>query len=289
MDRRWLSVLVIAAAVTAVWNLATFRVNEWQRALVIQLGKPLDRDTTAAGLYFKVPFIQNVVYFDKRLLDYDAQPREVLTIDKQQLVIDNYSRWRIIDPLRFYQTVRNEPGAQSRLDDIIYSNLRENLGRNELREIVGNKRSTLMDQVAERSNAKMTDYGIEVVDVRIKRADLPEKNQENVFNRMKTERERQAKKFRAEGEEEARKVRSKADKEKEILMAEARRDADVLRGEGDALAVRIFAEAYNRDPEFYQFVRTLEAYRRSLSEGTTAVMSPDSEFFRILKDGAAPR
>ncbi len=289
MDRRWLAVAVVAAVVVATWNLAAFRVNEWQQALLIQLGKPVDRDARAAGLYFKIPFIQDVVYFDKRLLDYDAPPREVLTIDKQQIVIDNYSRWRIVDPLRFYQTVRNETGAQSRLDDIIYSNLRENLGRHTLREIVSDMRTELMEQVAERSDAKMGDFGIEVVDVRIKRADLPEKNQENVFNRMKTERERQAKKFRAEGEEQARKIRSEADKEFEIILAEARRDADVLRGEGDALAVKIFADAYGRDPEFYRFVRTLEAYRTSLGEGTTAVLSPDSEFFRVFEQGPPPR
>ncbi len=289
MDRRWIALLTIVAVLIAGWNLATFRVSEWQQALVIRLGKPLEPMATEPGLKFRVPFIDNVVYFDKRLLDYDAPPREVLTVDKQQIVVDNYSRWRIVDPLRFYQTVRNEIGAQSRLDDILYSNLRENLGRHTLREIVSDKRSELMVQVAERSDAKMRDFGIAVADVRIKRVDLPEKNQENVFNRMKTERERQAKKFRAEGEEEAHKIRSEADKEVEIIMAEARRDAEILEGEGDATAVKIFADAYSRDPEFYRFVRTLEAYRRSLGDETTIVLSPDSDFFRMLKEGAAPR
>lgn len=289
MDRRWIALLTLGTVLIAGWNLATFRVSEWQQALVIRLGKPLEPMATEPGLKFRVPFVDNVVYFDKRLLDYDAPPREVLTIDKQQIVVDNYSRWRIVDPLRFYQTVRNEIGAQSRLDDILYSNLRENLGRHTLSEIVSDKRSELMVQVAERSDAKMRDFGIAVADVRIKRVDLPEKNQENVFNRMKTERERQAKKFRAEGEEEAHKIRSGADKEVEILMAEARRDAEILEGEGDATAVKIFADAYSRDPEFYRFVRTLEAYRRSLGDGTTIVLSPDSDFFRMLKEGAAPR
>lgn len=289
MDRRWTAVLIVGAILVAGWNLATYRVNEWQQALVIQLGKPVERGADEPGLYFRIPFIEEVVYFDKRLLEYDAQPREVLTIDKQQIVIDNYSRWRIIDPLRFYQTVRNEVGAQSRLDDILYSNLRENLGRHTLGEIVSDKRSELMVQVARRSDEKMREFGIQVVDVRIKRADLPLQNQQNVFNRMQTERERQAMKFRAEGEEEARKVRSQADKEVEILMAEARRDAEILKGEGDALAVKIFADAYGRDPEFYRFVRTLEAYRRSLDSGTTVVLSADSEFFRLLTEGSAPR
>lgn len=289
MDRRYLSILIAFLVVGAGWNLATFRVNEWQQAIIVQLGKPVDRDARGPGLYFKIPFVQEVIYFDKRLLDYDASSREVLTIDKQQVVIDNYSRWRIVDPLLFYQTVRNERGAQSRLDEIVYSNLRENLGRHTLREIVSDKRSTLMEEVAARSDAKMRDFGIEVIDVRIKRADLPDKNQENVFNRMKTEREQQAKKYRAEGEEEAHKIRSGADRDMQIIRAEARRDAEILRGEGDAIAARIFAEAYGRDPEFFEFVRTLQAYRMTINEDTTAVLSADSEFFRLLKDGAQPR
>lgn len=283
MDRRWFTVVALAGAIAATWNLATFRVSEWQQALLIQLGKPVERDVRDPGLYFKVPFIQDVVYFDKRLLNYDAQPREVLTIDKQQIVIDNYSRWRIVDPLKFYQTVRDERGAQSRLDDILYSNLRENLGRHTLQDIVSDRRIALMAEVARRSDEKMRDFGIEVLDVRVKRADLPEKNQENVFNRMRTERERQARKFRAEGEEAARKVRSEADKEVAIIRAEAQREAQILRGQGDAEAVSIFADAYNRDPELFRFLRTLEAYRKSIDDKTTIVLSPDSEFFRLLQ------
>lgn len=283
MDRRWFTLFAAVVAMVASWNLATFRVSEWQQALLIQLGKPVDRDVRTPGLYFKVPFIQDVVYFDKRLLDYDAQSREVLTVDKQQIVIDNYSRWRIVDPLKFYQTVRDERGAQSRLDDILYSNLRENLGRHTLQDIVSERRVALMSEVARRSDEKMREFGIEVLDVRVKRADLPEKNQENVFNRMRTERERQARKFRAEGEEEARKLRSEADKQMAIIRAEARREAEILRGQGDAEAVSIFADAYNRDPELFRFVRTLEAYRKTIDDKTTLILSPDSEFFRLLR------
>lgn len=289
MDRRYLSILIVFLAVGAGWNLGTFRVNEWQQAIVVQLGKPVDRDARGPGLYFKVPFVQEVIFFDKRLLDYDATPREVLTIDKQQVVINNYSRWRIVDPLLFYQTVRNERGAQSRLDEIVYSNLRENLGRHTLREIVSDKRNELMVQVAERSDATMREFGIQVLDVRIKRADLPEKNQENVFNRMKTEREQQAKKYRAEGEEEAHKIRSGADRDMQIIRAEARREAEIMRGQGDAAAAAIFADAYGRDPDFFQFVRTLQAYRGAINENTTAVLSADSDFFRLLKEGATRR
>jgi membrane protease subunit HflC len=281
MDRRWVPILAVVAAVFATWNLAAFRVPQWIQAVVVQLGEPV-RTVQEPGLYWKIPFVQSVIYFDRRLVDYDAAPRELLTRDKQQLVVDNYSRWRIIDPLQFYRTVRDEAGARSRLDDIIYSNVRENLGRHTLREIVNEKRTSLMEQVTKRTDARAREYGIEVTDVRIKRADLPEKNEQNVFNRMRTERDRLAKKFRAEGDEEARKIRSQADKEVNILLAEARKQSEITRGEGDASAVAIFADAYGRDPEFYRLVRTLEAYRRSLDEGTTLILSPDSDFFEFL-------
>lgn len=282
MDRRWIPILIVAGLVLGAWHLAAYSVPQWMQAIVVQLGEPV-RTVQEPGLYWKIPLIQNVLYFDRRLLDYNASPREILTKDKQQLVVDNYSRWRIRDPLQFYRTVRNEEGAQSRLDDIIYSNLRETLGRHTLREIINEKRALLMEQVTKRSDEKAREYGIEVVDVVIKRADLPEKNELNVFNRMRTERERQAKKFRAEGDEEARKIRSESDKQVQILLAEARSKAEIIRGEGDALAVKIFADAYGRDPEFYQLVRTLEAYRKSLGEDTTVILSPNSDFFRYLK------
>ena len=282
MDRRWIVILVVLGLLVATWNLAAYRVPQWMQAIVVQLGEPV-RTVQEPGLYWKVPFVQSVLYFDKRLLDYDAAPREILTRDKQQLVVDNYSRWRIDDPLKYYRTVRNEAGAQSRLDDIIYSNLRENLGRHTLREIVNEKRAKLMEQVTRRSDEKAGDYGIEVIDVRIKRADLPEKNELNVFNRMRTERERQAKKFRAEGDEEARKIRSESDKQVQILMATARKQAEIMRGGGVPFAVKIFADASGRDLEFYRLVRTLEAYRKSLGTGTTVILSPDSEFFRLLE------
>jgi membrane protease subunit HflC len=282
MDRRWVIVLVVIGLVVATWNLAIFILPTWLHAVVLQLGEPV-RTVREPGLYFKVPFIQTVLYFDRRLLEYDAAPKELLTRDKQQLVVDNYTRWRIIDPLKFYQAVRDEAGAQSRLDDIVYSNLRENLGRQTLREIVSGKRAQFMEEVTRKSDQKARDYGIEVVDVRIKRADLPEKNEQNVFSRMRTERERLAKKYRAEGDEEARKITSESDKDVRVLLAEAQRQAEVMRGQGDAEAVRIYAEAYSRDPELFALVRTLEAYRRALPEGTSLVLSPDSPFFRYLE------
>ena len=282
VGRRWLWLAGAIALLVAVWNLAVFTVPQWMQAMVVQLGEPV-RVVQEPGLYWKIPFIQQVTYFDRRLLDYDAASKDILTVDKQQLSVDNYSRWRIADPLQFYRTVRDERGAQSRLDDIVYSDLRETLGRHTLRDIVSDKRDQLMADVTARSAEKAKVYGIEIVDVRIKRADLPEKNEQTVFGRMRSERERQAKKFRAEGDEEARKIRSESDKEVQILLADATQQAQVIRGEGDANATRIFAEAYGRDPDFYAFQRTLEAYRSALASGTTVILSPKSEFFRFLE------
>ncbi|MBI1814661.1 MAG: protease modulator HflC [Deltaproteobacteria bacterium] len=288
MDRRWIPILLLLAAVVGGWNLVAYTVPQWEQAIVVQLGEPV-RTVQEPGLYFKLPLIQNVLYFDRRLLAYDSAPKEVLTKDKQQLLVDNFSRWRIRDPLQFYRTVRNEAGGQSRLDDVIYSIVRENLGRHTLREIMNEKRTEVMAEITKESDTKARDYGIEVTDVRIKRADLPEKNEQNVFNRMRTERERLAKKFRAEGDEEARKIRSESDKEVQILTAEARKQAEITRGKGDAQAVKIFADAYGRDIDFYQLVRTLEAYRNSVTDGTTLILSPNSEFFRYLKQLDRPK
>jgi membrane protease subunit HflC len=272
----------VVVAVVVAYNLACFQVGEWQQGVVLQFGRPV-RTVTEPGLYFKMPLVQNVVYFEKRLLEYDASARELITIDKQQLMVDNFSRWRIVDPLKFYQTVLTIGGAQSRLDDIIYSNLREAIGRVTLREVVSGGRAELMSQVTVDSNTRAAAYGVEIVDVRIKRADLPEKNEQNVFSRMRTERERQAKKFRAEGDEEARKIRSNSEKQKRILLAEAQRTADIKRGEAEAKSAAIYAEAYSRDPEFYAFMRTLEAYRKTLDERTTIVLDPSAEFFDLLR------
>jgi modulator of FtsH protease HflC len=295
MDKRWVIVIGTVVLLLAVWNLAFFTVPVWMQAIVVQLGEPV-RTVREPGLYFKIPFIQNVQYFDRRLLEYEASPKELLTRDKQQLVVDNYTRWKIIDPLKFFQAVRDEAGAQSRLDDIVYSNLRENFGRQTLIEIVSTRREQLMEEVTRKSDQTARDYGIEVVDVRIKRADLPEKNEQNVFNRMRTERERLAKKYRAEGDEEARKITSGSDKEVRVLIAEAMRESEGLRGRGDAEAVKIYADAYGRDMDLYALVRTLDAYRRALPDSTSLVMSPDSEFLRFLKglgpappEGAPPR
>ncbi len=273
---------IIVVAIVVLISQSFFKVDQTQSALVIQLGKPVKAIETP-GLNFKKPFVQKVVYFDHRLLIYDATPSVIITKDKKNLVVDNYARWRITDPLKYFQTMRNETGAQSRLDDIIFSNVREELGRRNLIEIVAESRAELMEQVTEKTNIKAKEYGIEVVDVRIKRADLPLENERAVFERMRAERQREAKKYRSEGEERALGIRAQADKDKTIIISEAQRKSQVVRGEADAVATRLYASAYNRDPEFFYFLKTMEAYKETIDEGDSLIVSPDAEFFRYMK------
>ncbi len=260
-----------------------FTVSEIQQGVVTQLGKPV-RVLQSPGLHFKLPFFQQVIFFDNRLLDYDSAPTEVVTKDKKALVVDNYSRWRISDPLLLLQTVQNENGAQARLDDIIYSELRLELGLHSLIEIVASKRKEIFSKVTASSNEKAKEYGIEIIDVRVKRADLPPENEKAVYGRMRAERQRIARQYRSEGAEEALKIRSKTDKLRTILLADAYQQEQILRGNGDASAVTIYAEAFERDQEFYAFIRTLEAYKQSLKNNTTVILPPDSQFLRYIKE-----
>jgi membrane protease subunit HflC len=259
-----------------------FVVDITQSAIVVQLGKPV-RNITEPGLYVKVPFIQEVTYFDNRLLDYDSQAQDVITQDKKTLLLDNYAKWRIIDPLKVYQNFQTQRGARQRLNDIIYSELRVELGRHDLLEIVADHRAELMKIVTQRSHEKASAYGIEIQDVRIKRADLPEQNEKAVFARMQAERERQAKQYRAEGAEEAQKIRSEAEKDREIILAQAYKESEELRGAGDAKAFKVYADAYRQDTHFFEFTRSMEAYKKTFKDKSTLVMSPDSEFLRYLK------
>src|SRR3990172_4058002 len=259
-----------------------FVVDGAQPAIVIQLGKPV-RTITEPGLKLKVPFVQNVVYFDKRLLDYDAVSQDVITTDKKTLLIDNFAKWRIKDPLKVYEAFQTQQAALARLDDIIYSELRVELGRHTLSEIVSKTRSEIMKIVTTRANEKAAAYGIEVEDVRIKRADLPEQNEKAVFTRMQAEREREAKRYRSEGAEEAQKIRSEAEKEREILLAEAYKTSQTMMGEGDAKAFRIYGQAYRQDVEFFEIMRTMEGYKKNADKKTTLVLSPDSDFLKYLK------
>jgi modulator of FtsH protease HflC len=259
-----------------------FVVDLTQSAIVVQLGKPV-RSITEPGLQWKVPFIQDVTYFDKRLLDYDSGAQDVITKDKKTLLIDNFAKWRITDPLKVYQAFQTQRSAYKRLDDIIYSELRVEVGRHDLSEIVSKTRSDIMAIVTKRGNEKAAAYGIEIIDVRIKRADLPEQNEKAVFARMQAEREREAKQYRAEGAEEAQKIRSDAEKDREILLADAYKTAEELRGEGDAKAFKQYADAYRQDPKFFEFTRSMEAYKKTFNGRSTLILTPDSEFFKYLR------
>ncbi|MFQ6110728.1 MAG: protease modulator HflC [Nitrospinota bacterium] len=283
MTKRIGIILVAVILAIIVSNAAFYTVSEREQVIVTQLGKPV-RKVQEPGLYVRIPFVQQLHYFDKRLLEYDAAPTEIITRDKKTLVVDNFSRWRIVDPLLFLQTVRDEAGAQARLDDIIYSELRVDLGLTTLLEIVATKRAELMEEVTERSNEKAKVYGIEIVDVRIKRADLPPENEKAVFGRMEAERQRKARQYRSEGKEAAQRIRSQTDKERIELLAEAYKKEQEIKGEGDAMAVRVYAEAYEKDPEFYAFLRTLDAYKKALKDKATLFLPPESEFLQFLNN-----
>jgi len=285
MNRKVIVMIVIAVVVLVVLAGSLFKVDETEQAIVTQLGKFV-REVKQPGLQFRIPLIQTVHKFEYRVLEYDAAEATIITQDKKSLVIDNYARWKIIDPLKLYQTVQNKGGAQLRLDDIVFSEIREELARHTLTEIVSVNREQIMEKVAEQCDQKAREYGIQVIDVRIKRADLSEEVTHSVYGRMRAERERIAKKYRSEGEEEAVMIRAATDKEKTILLAESYRESEKLRGEGDAEAIKIYAEAFEKDPEFYSFVRTLEAYQKSLGTDTTVVLPADSEFFRYLNPPA---
>ena len=279
------SMPIIIAVVVVLFgvNLVTYTVNEIEQAVIIQFGQPV-RVIKEPGLYFKLPDpIQKVEFFADRLLDYDSPPSTIPTKDKKFLVLDNYARWRIVDPQVFLETLRNKQGAIDRLNQIIFSELRNELGQHTQSEIVSKNRELLMKEVTARSNEAAQPYGIEVADVRIKRADYPEENKNAVFNRMRAERDREAKRYRSEGAEAALKIRAETDLEAAQISAEAYEKSQGIRGEGDAEALKIYAAAYKKASKFYQLTRTLEAFETSLDEKTTLVQPADTDFFKYLK------
>jgi membrane protease subunit HflC len=263
---------------------SAFIVPMTEQVLVLQFGNPVSH-YTEPGLKFKTPFIQDVIVFDKRILNVDPPAEEVILGDQKRLVVDTFARYRIKDMLQFYKTLQTEDQADTRLDNIINSTLRSVLGNATLADVLSGKRDELMAQLKKEVGEAVTPFGIDIVDIRIGRADLPPQTSQAIYKRMNTERQRQAAQFRAEGQEQAQEIKAKAEKEKTILLAEAEKQAQITRGEGDAEASRIYAAAYNRDPEFYAFYRTMEAYRDSLSgDDTTLVLSPDSAFLRYFRD-----
>jgi membrane protease subunit HflC len=259
----------------------TYIVTEAEQVLVTRFGQPI-RMVREPGLYWKIPVLDTVTYFDKRVLAADSGGAEYLTLDKKRLLIDHISRWEIVDPLEFYRTVRDERGAIARLDDIITARLRQEVAKETFKEIIREKRESVMETVTTAARELAAPLGVRVIDVRVKRADLPAEVQASVFARMQAERQRIALRYRAEGEEKGREIRAEADKEREIILAKAYQESQGLRGAGDAEATAVTGRAFGRDPSFYGFIRRLESYERVFSPDTTIVLRPDSDLLRYL-------
>ena len=281
---RILSLVVVALILAAVSG-SLFTVNQTQQALVLQFGEP-KRTIQEPGLAFKLPFIQDVTYYEKRVLSLIPQDaEEVILADQKRLQVDAYARYRIEEPLLFYQTVRNERGARGRLEAIIDSSVRRALGRETLASILTGQRNDITRSIGEEVNASVASLGIKIIDVRLRRADYPTATSQNIFNRMKSEREREAKEFRATGEEEAQKIRADAEKTRTVILSEAQRESQEIRGAGDSQAIQIYADSFGQDADFFAFYRSMEAYRKSMNNNATSlVLSPDSSFLRFFKD-----
>ena len=279
MKKFSIGTLVLAA----LFALSTIiMVDETEQIVILQFGKPI-RTIKDPGLNWKFPApFQTSNSFEKRLLEYDVPPEEILSKDKKSLIIDNYVRWRIVDPLLFLQTVKAVPTAKTRLDDIVYSELSQELGTHDMVEIITETRGLIMEKVTKASNEETSKYGIEVIDVRIRRVDLPRENEASIYARMEAERKRQANKFRSEGEEEAQKIRAATDRDKTVILAEAYKKAQKIRGEGEAKALDIYAASYSKDSDFYEFTRTLETYEKVIDKKTTLVLPGDSKLFKEL-------
>jgi modulator of FtsH protease HflC len=282
------SILIAVAVVLVVGgifiNSSLFEVDQTQEALVLQFGQPR-RVIREPGLKAKRPFIEDVTKFENRLLDFEPPPEEVIVSDQKRLVVDTYTRYRITDPLLFYQTVSTEAGVRARLSAMVSGSLRRVLGNVTLSALLSNQRPAIMHQIRDEVSEQGKSFGINVVDVRIRRADLPEENSQAIFARMKSEREQQAAQYRGEGAEAAQTVRANAERERTVILAEAQRDAQKVRGDGDAQSIKIYADAFGQDKQFFSFYRSMQAYRDALSGRTTSfVLTPDSGFFRYFEN-----
>jgi membrane protease subunit HflC len=276
--------IVVIVIILVAYN-SLFVVNQTEQALVVQLGNPV-REIKTPGLAYKVPFLQNVIFFDKRILELEGESGEVITADRKNIVVDAFLMFRISDALRFYQAVKEERIARLRLAPILNSSLRRVLGGQEFDALLSGERSDVMHQIRDEVAREAKELGIAIVDVRIRRSDLPTENQNAVFERMRTERQRLAAGFRATGDQQAQVIKSEADREATRLRSEAQKEADIIRGQGDAERNRILGDAYGRDPEFFQFYRSLKAYEESMSgQNTTMVITPDSSFFKYFQRG----
>jgi modulator of FtsH protease HflC len=275
------ALVVLGAVAFLIYN-AIFFIYPTQQALVLQFGS-VQKALRDPGMYFKIPFIQNVELIERRILDLDLNPQEVIAADQKRLVVDAFARYRIVDPVRFYQSVRTTQGANQRLSTFLQSNLRQVVAESSFSAVVKDSRAALMEKIKGQVSRSASELGVEIVDVRIRRADLPQANSEAVFRRMQTERQREATELRAQGEEASRRIRARAERDREVILAEATRDSEVLRGTGDGERNAIFNDAFGRDPEFFSFYRTMQAYEAGLkSSDTRMVLSPNSDFFRFF-------
>ena len=283
MSRLNIILLIIIAATAATASSALFIVNETQQALVIQFGEP-KRTVDQPGLKFKLPFIQDVIFFEKRVLSFIPDDgEEAILKDQKRLKVDTYARFKIVDPLRFYQSVRNEIEARKQLDTIVDSALREELGLRGLKEILSEQRNSITKNIRDQVNIKARTLGMEIIDIQIRRADYPEVTSQAIFARMISERERIAREFRATGEEEAQKIRASAEKQRVVTVADGARQSQEIRGAGDAEAIRIYAESFGQDPEFFSFYRSMEAYKKSFNQDDTMVINPTGDFFKFFE------
>lgn len=278
------AVIILALILLIVGYSSLFTVYQTRQALVVRLGNPL-RIETQPGLHVKMPLIDSVIYVDKRILDIENSPQEILASDSKPLIVDAFARYRVRDPLKFYQTVGTTDGANSRLSPLLNAAVRRVLGDATLIQVVRDQREALMGRVREQIESEARNFGVEIVDVRIRRADLPSQNSEAVYNRMRTDREREAQEFKSQGTQKAQEIRARADRDATVIVADAMSKAEQTRGEGDAERNRIFAEAYGKDPDFFAFYRSMQAYESGLQQGDTRlVVRPDSEFFRYFLD-----
>ena len=287
--RRYMTLIIgIVVAVLGILALTTlFTMHQTRQGIVLRLGNPV-RTVTEPGLKLKIPFIETVAFYEKRVLNLDPPVERIILSDQKPLLVDSYARYQIKDPLKFYQTVRTERELRVRLGTIVNASIRNELGNHNLSSVLSEERADIMRQIQERVNTQAQRFGIAIVDVRLRRADLPQQASESVYDRMRSERVREAKEFRAQGFEQAQRIKAGADREATVIRAEAEREAEILRGEGEGERTRILNDAYGQDPEFFSFYRSMQAYERSLSKGTYMVLSPNSEFFNFFGTTTAP-
>ncbi|MGM0607589.1 MAG: protease modulator HflC [Candidatus Muiribacteriota bacterium] len=275
--------LISVIVILLVLNMFVFFVDQTEYAIVLRFGE-FKREIKEPGLNYRIPFVETVVFFQNKVLDYDSEPATIITKDKKTMIVDNFAKWKIIDPLKFFKSAVNEVGMIGRLDDIVYSKLRSELGGFEFIDIISSKRTVIMENVTRQSNELAAEYGVEIIDVRIKRADLPQENEEAVFNEMRTERNMFARQYRAEGREEAKDITSQADTEVEEIKSAAYKESQNIIGEAEKEAIKIYADAYEEGEEFYFFLKKLEIMEKTFNEETKVILSTDSELFDLLNN-----